>query len=98
MNVFDLMEVDKSMHSLNVVVDAVQPRDYFQQVNVGLEYLFLNSISLRGGVSTPNDEHLFSAGIGVRQNLAGVFLAADYAYTPYTVFQDVHRITINFGL
>jgi hypothetical protein len=97
MNAFDLFNVDKNMHSLFVVVDAVQPRDYYQQVNVGLEYTFLKTISLRGGFSTPNDEHSYSAGVGVKQTLAGISLAADYAYTPFTVFQDVHRVTFNFG-
>jgi hypothetical protein len=98
MNTLDLTEIDPDVHKLNFVVDAVQPRDYFQQVNVGAEYIFMNTIALRGGFSTPNDEHDFSAGVGVRQTLAGVYVAADYAYTPFTVFQDVHRITVNLGL
>jgi len=98
MNTLDLAEIDPGLHTLNLVVDAVQPRDYFQQVNAGVEYIFMNTIALRGGISTPNDEHSFSAGIGVRQSLAGIYVAADYAYTPFTVFQDVHRISVNLGL
>jgi hypothetical protein len=97
-NTFDFADIDKDIHSLYLVVDAVQPRDYFQQINVGAEYLFMNTIALRGGFSTPNDEHSFSAGVGVRQTLSGLTFAADYAYTPWTIFQDVHRLTVNFGL
>lgn len=96
-NFADLLEVDKNMHSILVSVDANHPRDYPEQIMVGLEYTFMNLISLRGGYSSPNDERKFSAGVGLKKDLAGLTLGVDYSYTPFGIFDDVHRITVNFA-
>lgn len=97
MNMMDLFDVNQEMHRLNVALDAVHPRDYDQQINLGAEYIFMNTLALRAGFSTPNDEHNFTTGVGIQQRIAGVMLAANYGYTPYTVFDPVHRITLQFG-
>ena len=34
-------EIDKSQHSLLVSVDATHPRDYPEQLNLGMEYQFM---------------------------------------------------------
>jgi hypothetical protein len=64
---------------------------------VGVEYTFMNLLSFRGGFSAPNDERNFSAGVGLRKDIGGVDLGVDYAYTPFGVFNDVHRISLNFA-
>jgi hypothetical protein len=99
MDVFDLFEaMNKNTHTLFVSVDAVHPRDYYEQVNFGLEYLFLKTFALRMGYSTPNDEHGFSAGLGLQQSYRNYMIALDYAYTPFGVFNDVHRFSVHFAL
>jgi len=99
MDVFDLYEgLNKKTHALLVSVDAVHPRDYYEQVNFGLEYLFLKTFALRLGYSTPNDEHGFSAGVGLQQSYHNYMLALDYSYTPFGVFNDVHRFSFRFAL
>ncbi len=99
MDVFDLYEaVNKKTHALLVSVDAVHPRDYYEQVNFGMEYLFLKTFALRLGYSTPNDEHGFSAGVGLQQSYQNYMIALDYAYTPFGVFNDVHRFSVHFAL
>lgn len=99
MDVFDLYEgLNKKTHSLLVSVDAVHPRDYYEQVNFGLEYLFLKTFALRMGYSTPNDEHGFSAGVGLQQSYRNYMIALDYAYTPFGIFNDVHRFSVHFAL
>jgi len=97
MDVLDLIEIDKNMHSLNVSVDASHPRDYPEQLSFGLEYTFLKSISLRAGYTFPTDEQEFSAGVGFMQSLADVKFAVDYSYTPFGIFNKVHRVSINIG-
>lgn len=96
-NFADLMEVDKNEHSFLVTIDANHPRDYPEQIMAGLEYTFMNLVSFRAGLSTPNDERTFSYGLGLKKELSGVNLAVDYAYTPFGIFNDVHRITLNFA-
>lgn len=96
-NFADLMEVDKNEHSLVVSVDANHPRDYPEQIMIGVEYTFMNLLSFRGGYSAPNDERNFSAGVGLKKDIGGLNLGVDYAYTPFGVFNDVHRISLNFA-
>jgi hypothetical protein len=96
-NFADLMEVDKNEHSLLVSIDANHPRDYPEQIMIGVEYTFMNLISFRGGFSAPNDERNFSTGFGLRKDIGGVDLGVDYSYTPFGVFNDVHRISLNFA-
>jgi hypothetical protein len=96
-NAFDLIEIDRNMHSLLVAVDASHPRDYPEQVFLGLEYMFMNTLVFRGGYAFPMDEQEFSAGVGLRQELADIKFAVDYGYTPFGIFDNVHRISINIG-
>jgi hypothetical protein len=97
MDLFDLIEVDKNMHSFLFSVDASHPRDYPEQLSFGFEYTFLNSISLRAGYTFPTDEQEFSAGVGFMQSLADVKFAVDYSYTPFGIFNKVHRVSLNIG-
>jgi hypothetical protein len=96
-NFADIMDVDKNEHSFLVSIDANHPRDYPEQIMIGVEYTFMNLLSFRGGFSAPNDERNFSAGVGLRKDIGGVDLGVDYSYTPFGVFNDVHRISLNFA-
>lgn len=96
MDLADLLEFDKTENSLLLSVDANHPRDYPEQIMVGLEYTFMNLVSLRGGYSAPNDERDIVAGIGIKKDLGGFNLAVDYSYTPFGIFENVHRLSVNF--
>lgn len=98
MDAMDLFEVDREMHSFLVAVDAAHPRDFPEQIFIGGEYTFLKTLSLRAGYSFPNDEQEYTVGLGLKQNFDNYRIAVDYAYTPFGIFSDVHRISINFGL
>ncbi|MBU1096120.1 MAG: DUF3308 domain-containing protein [Ignavibacteriae bacterium HGW-Ignavibacteriae-2] len=97
MDLVDIIELDKTKHSLLLSVDASHPRDYPEQIYIGSEYTFINSFSLRAGYNFPRDDGGFAAGIGIKQNLAGVGIGIDYAYAPYSIFSDVHRFSIKFA-
>lgn len=99
MNILDFFPAFNSkMHSLLIAADAVHPRDYPEQVNFGVEYLFVRTFALRLGYSTPNDEHNLSTGIGLQKSFRNYMLALDYAYTPFEAFEDVHRFSLQFSL
>lgn len=97
MNVFDLTSIDKNSHSFLVSVDASHPRDYQEQIFLGGEYIFMNTLSLRCGYSFPNDEKDISLGAGLKQKFSDFFFAVDYAYTSFGIFDNVHRISVNFN-
>ncbi len=96
-NALDLFNIDRSVHSLLLAVDASHPRDYPEQISVGAEYLFLNTFAIRGGFTSPTDEQEFSAGVGIRQSIADIKFAIDYSYTPFGIFSNVHRFSVNLA-
>lgn len=98
MDVLDLTQLDPSMHSLVVSLDAANPRDYSEQLKLGGEYRFMDMLALRGGYTYPTDEEGISLGAGIQQRLSGVGFAADYSYTDFGVFSGVHRVAIRFQL
>jgi hypothetical protein len=98
MDVLDLTDMDKDMHSLLVVVDAEHPRDYSEQIKFGAEYTFMKTLSLRIGYVTPADEHGVSYGVGIQRDLDMVALGLDYSYAPFGIFGGVHRFGIHFSL
>ncbi len=97
MDVLDLTGMDKEMHSFLVAVDAEHPRDFVEQLKIGGEYLFMKTLALRIGYVGPADEHSFSYGVGVQQSVEGIGLGVDYAYTPFGVFDSVHRFSVRFS-
>lgn len=94
MNAMDVLARENTTHDFIVSVDAVHPRDFAEQVNIGGEYMFMEMFALRAGYSFPNDEHHFSAGAGFHK--ASLF-SLDYAYTPFGLFNEVHRFSVQFG-
>ncbi len=98
MDLFDLLDnISSKNHQLLASIDATHPRDFPEQLNAGIEYLFAQMFALRAGYSTPNDEHNFSAGLGFRQAYENYRLALDYSYTPFGIFDDVHRFSLQFS-
>jgi opacity protein-like surface antigen len=98
MNTLDLTSINPDQHSLLLSVDASHPRDYAEQIGFGLEYVFMKMFALRAGYEFPNDEHGFSAGVGFSKDFGDVNFGLDYAYTPFGIFEDVHRFSFQFGL
>jgi hypothetical protein len=90
MNVFDLVGFDREKQSLLVTVDAEHPRDFPEQVKVGLEYVFMDIVAARIGYVGPADQHSLSYGVGVMYKN----FAVDYAYTPFGIFNQVSRFSV----
>lgn len=97
MDVVDLTALDPSMHRLVLAVDAEDPRDFSEQFEVGGEYTFANTLALRAGYVFPADEQSVSLGAGIRQRLGGVGFGADYSFSEFGVFSNVHRIAVKFN-
>ncbi len=98
MDLLDLTDLDKEMHKFLVVADWAHPRDFQEQIMLGGEYTFMNIIALRAGYVGPADEHSMSYGVGLKPEVANLGFALDYAYTPFGVFDAVHRFTFQFSL
>jgi hypothetical protein len=81
--------------SLLLAFDMVQPRDYDQQYNIGLEYGFNNIIFLRAGYKVNYDEENFSFGFGLAFNKYRI----DYAFSDFGDYLDsLHRFSCGFTI
>jgi hypothetical protein len=94
MNLFDLLNIGTGSQPVLVSIDAVHPRSYSEQLNIGIEYIVLDMLFLRGGYMFNYDERGATFGFGL-QKFGLVF---DYAYTPFGVFNNVQRFTIRFSM
>jgi hypothetical protein len=98
MDMMDLTSMNTDMHSFTLAVDAERPRDYAEQLHIGGEYLFMNTLALRAGYAFPTDTEGFNLGVGLQQQLSGFGFAFNYAYTTYDVFDAVHRFAIQLSM
>lgn len=92
----DALDFFDGMENQSVLVsfDAVNPRSLEEFFSFGVEYKFMDAIALRAGYAANQDDYDFSAGFGVH-----VYnLNLDYSYTPFDVFEDVHRFSVKFQL
>jgi len=84
-----------------LATDLLHPSDNSEAVNVGAEYTFWDTLSLRGGAIALFEEDRtsrFSLGAGVHRRVAGgVKLSADYAYAQWGVLNDTHRFTVSIS-
>ena len=94
MNVLDFIESMPDNHSLMVLIDAVHPRSYPEYINLGCEYNFMNILALRTGYISNQNEYNLTYGFGLQK----FGLAFDFAYTPFSVFENVKRITVRFSM
>jgi len=82
-------------HSLLFAADMVQPRDYDQQYNLGLEYGFNDIFFLRGGYKLEYDEESYSFGFGLMYGNYRI----DYAFNEFGEYLDsIHRFSIGLAI
>ncbi len=81
--------------TLLLAFDMVQPRDYDQQYNFGLEYGFNNILFVRAGYKINYDEENISFGFGLAFNKYRI----DYAFSNFGDYLDsVHRFSFGFSM
>ncbi len=97
MNLMDLIPVNKNMHSLLLAIDTEHPRDYDEQLKIGGEYIFMNTLALRAGYIYPTDQQGVSLGFGIQRDFNLFGFGFDYANTQFGAFGYVNRMAINFS-
>lgn len=92
----DLMDLVSNMdnHILLTTIDATHPRSYPEQLKFGMQYGFMNTFFARIGYNGNSDQKSMTYGFGIKKFGAAI----NYAYTPYGIFGDVQRFSINFQL
>lgn len=90
----DFIYDSHEQHDLLITLDAAHPRSFPEYINLGGEYMFMDMFALRSGYVSGQDEYGFTMGFGVQQ----FGLKVDYGYTPFGVFDSVHRFTMHFAM
>jgi len=92
-------------HNLLVSANVSFPRGFSNRIHVGGEYNYDN-IALRLGYeyninetiqTGQNDENGVTVGLGLQPAIGGKKVDIDYAYTPFGVLDDVHRLSLSFS-
>jgi hypothetical protein len=86
------LDMYEENHEVLLVIDAVHPRSYPEYLNLGVEYSLMKMFKLRSGYISNQEEYGFTAGFGLQQ----YGFSLDYAYTPFGVFDNVHRFSLGF--
>jgi len=98
MDIFSLVSSWEGQ-SLDLYVNAENPVDYSERINLGGEFSYQNLIAVRLGYRFNREEGNFSAGFGLSPNAFNMNFKIDYAYTDYgSVFGAVHRFSVGFQL
>lgn len=92
---YDFMRAENSVWT--VAAEAKHPNDNVQQVSLGTEYSWNQTIALRAGYKFRYEEEGLSLGGGVILNpTPGTGLVIDYAWSDFGRLQSVHRFS--FGI
>ncbi len=89
------MEVIESQRqSLTVSLQLNHPVDNAENIVAGVEYLFLNTLALRGGYKINLEEEDFSVGAGFYVPVGPAKLRIDFAYTNMIHLSDPTRLSL----
>ncbi len=80
---------------LSAAFDIFHPNDYAQQFHMGLEYEFMDILSLRGGYKFNYDSDGLTLGIGLKYKVGNMQVSMDYSYGSMGDYlEDVQRISL----
>jgi opacity protein-like surface antigen len=93
----DIIQSDKI--KLTVAADAIHPNNNVEYLNLGLEYVFQNMISIRGGQSfygMDQSKEGLTFGIGLNYQIPrGPKVSFDYVYRDIGVFDNIPGYSLN---
>ncbi len=88
-------------HYLTVAIDAVHPNDNLEYVNAGIEYTWLDMLSLRVGYSNlflEDAQQGLSLGAGLKYQIKNQFvLKLDYVSRTFGVFENVTGYSLSLA-
>ncbi len=89
--------VDNEMHKLTGAIQLNHPNDNVENLNLGLEYWWNETLALRGGYTTGRLEEDFSLGFGIRLPVKLADLALDYAFSNFGRLGYINRFALHLS-
>jgi len=84
-------------HEITLAVDFLHSNSYSERINYGVEYTYMNMISLRAGYQTNRDIMSWSAGVGFNTSVAGNNVEVNYSFSKMDIFSNVNRLSVGFA-
>jgi hypothetical protein len=97
MDMLDWFMAEHKDHAALFSIEFTHPNNYTERLHMGLEYSFLDRLSLRGGYVMNHDIAGLSFGAGFKQSLMGTAMEVSYSYSMMDVFDDVNRLSVGFS-
>ena len=98
MNIMEVINQDVANdNKINVAVDFLHFNNYSERINLGIEYQYMNMISLRTGYQTNHDISSWSAGIGFNTSISDYKVGVNYSFAKFDIFSNVSRLNLVFS-
>jgi len=94
--VLDVLKQADNPNQFVTVFQISRANDTNEQYNLGGEYVYDNTIALRGGYKFAYDQENVTAGFGLRLNTLGLNAMLDYGYNNFSYLPGTHSFTFEF--
>lgn len=88
--------VDNEKNKVTSAIQLNHPNDNSENLNLGLEYWWNQTVALRGGYRANVEEESFTFGAGLNLPLSSFQLKADVSYTSFGRLGNATRLSMNF--
>lgn len=93
----EILGDSKSDYSVTTILEAIHPNDGDEKINTGIELIWKNIFSLRGGYKFFYDEETYSFGLGIRgESIMPVNF--DFSISNYGRLGNLLRLTLQVGI
>ncbi len=79
-----------------VLIEAVHPNDADERIHVGSEWLLADILALRAGYKFGYQNEGFTTGFGLRWNLSGHYLYADFSWMNHEYLENTLRYSLRW--
>lgn len=86
--------MDRENHRITGSIQLNHPNDNAENVNMGMEYWWKETLAFRSGYKTAQAEESFSLGVGLHFPITMADFRLDYAYTNFGRLGDVNRLAV----
>lgn len=93
----DFLDDEASPHLLTVVAEGDHPNDGKEKFHLGVNYVFDETVFLRGGYKFNYDVQRFTFGAGVTYLLGGILGTINYAYVDFNELTQAHVFSLGFS-
>jgi hypothetical protein len=94
-NIMDFINKDIAKdHCFLLSAEFIHPNNYTDRINAGLEYTFMDMLSLRFGYESNQDIVDWSSGVGIRESIGGIMFDINYSYSHTKYLNAVNRFAL----